>query len=504
MKSLCCWGKVEDDDQDKRRFTHQTNLVNDSRLMRASDRCKERLGGSPVVTFRKDINNSGSASHPDQSGISLSTNFAAESSSPNYDGAGEDVNLSNMGNMGNMGNPFEDVDTTHVPAHGKKKQAPTPPSICDPPAAALLPPVICAAISDASTVLIDETEADQDDGDTNPFNITPTSYDAEKTSKEAESLIHPILKNADPSTCQPPEKSIAESPLNLDEHSPRETIEPIKDYMVEVSNPVEHSLFSKSSTLSAVQSEEYATASESAGDLPDTDESKLESGLASCKNDEGGEGHKTFVQDELQAVEESSQVGSNSKLMLFEDSLASHRDFNPDLYLPSAESSPDGIASGLDISRDPLEISRAQLLEKDEHNFGSPSSEGSPCLRQMSESIYLEDSFVFPSLQDTMASLQRSATPSKTQSMNLPSTPRSKFESMRSPDTTRMSSAPGTVADIPQLLKDQAKPESTSQPKAPSSAEVSLDRSAFSSWQGFDVLDAAQMELASIIEKTRR
>ena len=68
-----------------------------------------------------------------------------------------------------------------------------------------------------------------------------------------------------------------------------------------------------------------------------------------------------------------------------------------------------------------------------------------------------------------------------------------------------MSSAPGTVADIPQLLKDQAKPESssTSQPEAPSSAEVLLDRSASSSWQGFDVLDAAQMELASIIEKTR-
>jgi len=502
MKSLCCWRKVEDDDQDKRRFTHQTNLVNDSRLMRASDRCKERLGlgGSPVVTFRKDINNSDSASHPDKSGISLSTNFAAESSSPNNDAAAEEVNLSNMGN------PFEDADTSHVPAQGKKKQAPIPPSICDPPAAALLPPVICAAISDASTVLIDETEADEDDGDTNPFNITPTSYDAEKTSKEAESLIHPILKNADPSTCQPPEKSIAESPLNLGEHSPREAIEPIKDYMVEVSNPVEHSLFSKSSTLSAVQSEEYATASESAGDLPDTDESKPETGLASCENDEGGEGHKTFVQDELQAVEKSSQVGSNSKLVLFEDSLASHRDFNPDLYLPSAESSPDGIASGLDISRDPLEISSAQILEKDERNFGSPSSEGSPCLRQMSESIYLEDSFVFPSLQDTMASLQRSATPSKTQSMNLPSTPRSKFESMRSPDTTRMSSAPGTVADIPQLLKDQAKPESssTSQPEAPSSAEVSLNRSASSSWQGFDVLDAAQMELASIIEKTRR
>ena len=118
---------------------------------------------------------SGSASHPDQSGISLSTNFAAESSSPNNDAAAEEVNLPTMGNMGNMGNPFEDVDTTHVPAHGKKKQAPTPPSICDPPAAALLPPVICAAISDASTVLIDETEADQDDGDTNPFNITPTS-----------------------------------------------------------------------------------------------------------------------------------------------------------------------------------------------------------------------------------------------------------------------------------------------------------------------------------------
>merc|ERR1719494_203351 len=103
-----------------------------------------------------------------------------------------------------------------------------------------------------------------------------------------------------------------------------------------------------------------------------------------------------------------------------------------------------------------------------------------------------------------MASLQRSATPSKTQSMNLPSTPLSKIESMRSPDTTRMSSAPGTVADIPQLLKDQAKPESssTSQPEAPSSAEVALNRS--SSWQGFDVLDAAQMELASIIERTRR
>jgi len=479
-------------------------------LMRASDRCKERLGGSPVVTFRKDINNSGSASHPDQSGISLSTNFAAESSSPNNDAAAEEVNLSNMGNnlsntgnLSTMGNPFEDVDTTHVPAQGKKRQAPIPPSICDVPAAALLPPVICAAISDASTVLIDETEADEDDGDTNPFNITPTSCDAEKTSKEAESLPHPILKNPDSSTCQPPEKSIAESPLNLSEHSPREAIEPIKDYMVEVSNPVEHSLFSKSSTLSAVQSEEYATASESAGDLPDTDESKPEASLASCENDEG---HKTFVQDELQAVKESSQVGSNSKLMLFEDSLASHRDFNPDLYLPSAESSPDGIVSGLDISRDPLEISSAQILEEGERNFGSPSSEGSPCLRQMSESIYLEDSFVFPSLQDTMASLQRSATPSKTQSMNLPSTPRSKFESMRSPDTTRMSSAPGTVADIPQLLKDQAKPESssTSQPEAPSSAEVLLDRSASSSWQGFDVLDAAQMELASIIEKTRR
>ena len=182
------------------------------------------------------------------------------------------------------------------------------------------------------------------------------------------------------------------------------------------------------------------------------------------------------------------------------------------IALPSAESSPEAIADTPDScnmyeSVDPLNISNIPHPNDTPKNQlpkleSSSSNSLTPLRRRASEAIPLEDSLVFPSLQDTMASLQRSATPSKAHSMNLPSPPRHMEYTKKTDnnaDTSGMCSAPATVANIPLLLLT----ESECPPEIQAELPPPLKASSSSSWEGFDIIDAAQMELASIIKETR-
>ena len=224
------------------------------------------------------------------------------------------------------------------------------------------------------------------------------------------------------------------------------------------------------------------------------------------------DGAEPPIKDDVLADEEEDHLQTKgvcgSPLNPF-DSPMTYCAITTGIALPSAESSPETIADMPEIT-DPLDISiiprpngtPTTNLPK----LGSSSSNSlTPLRRRVSEAISLEDTFVFPSLQDTMASLKKSATPSKAQSMNL-SLPPHNMESTKKPDnsdTSGMCSAPATVADIPLLLTESGSP-SESQAKLPRPLkDSSVCASNSSSWEGFDIIDAAQMELASIIKETR-
>ena len=301
-----------------------------------------------------------------------------------------------------------------------------------------LPPV-CAATSDASTVLM---ESDSDAA----WSRTESDVDADGTNTGPGTEVRNALGGGTPSVGNAPDQQCTSSSPPSPEESP--ALAPFKSAQY---SPVDE-ISSPGSVATAPPAIEMITHCDSA------EEFAL---VKAC-----APGAKTANEEDVGSAEIDQPADAG-------------------VDLPECEVR----------SLNPFEEEPFNPFEEDSLN---PSL--APLRHRVSEAVSLEDSLVFPSLQDTMASLERSATPSKTHSMNLPSP--HNMECTKKPDNNSgMCSAPATVADIPLLLT-----ESSFSP-APDSQESELPplraSNSSKSWEGFDIIDAAQMELASIIKETR-
>ena len=345
-------------------------------------------------------------------------------------------------------------------------------------------PLIHAAISDASTVLMESAYGSDSDAET-------CTTDIDKPNLEAEKGATPSLRTV---TGQ---EGTSSSPMEL--HSASGFTSPVN----KESSP-------DIVALPAIEiNKECNPANQDDGGIGMNHPSDAKLGLPTGVEGPLAGGNlnpfEGFVDTEPQT---SDAFGSdtnpfNSPMTRYAFSsgiVPSSRESSPESFSDMAEScnSPDSI-DPLHISNIPPYTPTSCLPELENSSLNAVS-------RRPFEVISLEDSFVFPSLQTTMASLQKSATPSKTQSMNLPSPPENKegFKHRdRDLDTSGMLSAPATVADIPHLLIDSSSPPKNQAELPPPPKDFSACASGSSSWEGFDILDAAQMELASIIKETR-
>ena len=395
-----------------------------------------------------------------------------------------------------------------------------------------LPPV-CAATSDASTVLM---ESDSDAA----WSRTESDVDADGTNTGPGTEVRnalgggtPSVGNAPDQQCTSssppsPEESPALAPFKSAQYSPVDEISspgsvatapPAIEMITHCDSAEEFALVkacapgAKTANEEDVGSAEIDQPADAGVDLPECEVRSLnpfeEEPFNPFEEDSLNpfgsvdDGTEPFVRDDVPTDEEMEHLTTKgacgSPLNPF-DSPMTYCAITTGIALPSAESSPETVSDMPDMSgsMDPLNICNDMARK----NLPGRSSSNSlaPLRHRVSEAVSLEDSLVFPSLQDTMASLERSATPSKTHSMNLPSP--HNMECTKKPDNNSgMCSAPATVADIPLLLT-----ESSFSP-APDSQESELPplraSNSSKSWEGFDIIDAAQMELASIIKETR-
>jgi len=551
MKWLCCWSKKTDEGLgDELRKNRLGGAVDESHLapsnLRTGERSKDGQGASPVVTFRNDIsyiNGSAHANLPDQSGISLST------TNPNPGDGNMSISCPEDGNVlkdHTVEKNTSTADTTqmklkaldialqknaHDAAMVEMKHLETCTVEKNTTTADTRLPPVCTATSDASTVLIESdsdtvwsrTESDGGAGIADGTNTGPgtevgnplqcgtptvgTSSDpvetpASTSSKSAQFspvdeigspgiLATPPSANETIKSCVSAEEfalPIAhvrsnETPKEEDDCTakvdqtadagidfPEREVRPLNPFEEESLNPFE---------------EEPGNPFEEEPGNPFEEESLNPFGSV--------DGSEPFVREDVPMDEEKehlqTKVACGSPLNPF-DSPMTYCAITTGVALPSAESSPETISDVPDMygSIDPLDICNDRAIIAQ-----------TPLRRRASEAVSLEDSLVFPSLQDTMASLERSATPSKTHSMNLPSPPH-KMEDTTD-NNSGMCSAPATVADIPLLLTESSlSPAPGSQEEEPSPLRAS---NSSKSWEGFDIIDAAQMELASIIKETR-
>jgi len=472
-----------------------------------------------VVTFRNDIsyiNGSGHANLPDQSGISLSTTY------PNPADGNVSTNCPADGNM-SKDCAFEKITST---------------------ADTSLPPV-CAATSDASTLLMESdsdavwscSASEVDVGTADGTNTGPGTEVRNALGGETPTVGTAPDQQYTSSSPPFPVESPALAPFISAPYSPVDEIS--SPGIVATAPPAIEMIKPCDSAGEFALAKAYVpsaeTANEEDDEIPETDQpANAGVDLPECEvralnpfeeepfnpfeeeplnpfeeeslNPFGSvdDGAEPFVRDDVPTDEENEHLQTKgacgSPLNPF-DSPLTYCAITTGIALPSAESSPETISDrpGMSGSIDPLDICNDMATK---YLPGRSSSNSlAPLRRRVSEAVSLEDSLVFPSLQDTMASLERSATPSKTHSMNLLSPPHN-MECTKKPDNNSgMCSAPATVADIPLLLT-----ESSFIP-APDSQEADLPplraSNSSMSWEGFDIIDAAQMELASIIKETR-
>ena len=366
-----------------------------------------------------------------------------------------------------------------------------------------LPPV-CAATSDASTVLM---ESDSDAA----WSRTESDVDADGTNTGPGTEVRNALGGGTPSVGNAPDQQCTSSSPPSPEESP--ALAPFKSAQY---SPVDE-ISSPGSVATAPPAIEMITHCDSAEEFalvkacaPGA-KTANEEDVGSAEIDQPADAGVDLPECEVRSLNPFEEEPFNP---FEEDSLNPFgsvddgtepfvRDDVPtdeEMEHLTTKGSPETVSDMPDMSgsMDPLNICNDMARK----NLPGRSSSNSlaPLRHRVSEAVSLEDSLVFPSLQDTMASLERSATPSKTHSMNLPSP--HNMECTKKPDNNSgMCSAPATVADIPLLLT-----ESSFSP-APDSQESELPplraSNSSKSWEGFDIIDAAQMELASIIKETR-